>query len=342
MTLLKLFLILSWIVILILAIDIAKKQKFNALHFLIFIWIWGGLLAFSFFPWILDYIWTIFWVARWADILVYWSIIFLLYFVLLLLSKYVDNKEDLSQLNREITLEHSSKKEINWKEVFVIPAYNEWKVVYNTVKEILEEWYKNIIVINDGSRDDTREYLEKLWDKIILLNHYKNRGQWASLETWFEYVRRYWKVDYVITFDADWQHSLEDLKTFEKILEKHHSIDILLGSRFLWKKKVWVPLFRRIILKLWILFTFFLSNINLTDTHNWYRVIRKKALKKIRLKEDWMTHASEILDIIASEKITYKEVPVTIKYTEYSMKKWQSSWNALNIALKMIWSKFFR
>jgi len=342
MTLLKFFFIISWIIILILALDIAKKQKFNALHFLVFIWVWGWLLTFSFFPTYIDTIWDFFWVARGADVLVYWSVIFLLYFVLLLVTKHVENKEDISQLVREITLEYSPKKMLEWKEVFVIPAYNEWKVVYETIKEILHKWYKNIVVVNDGSKDDTRYYLEKLWNQIILLNHYKNRGQWAALETWFEYVRRYWNLDYVITFDADWQHSLEDLKSFEKILEKHHSIDVLLGSRFLWVKHIWVPLIRRIILKLWILFTFFISKINLTDTHNGYRVIRKKTLKKIRITEDWMTHASEILDIISREKITYKEVPVTIKYTEHSLKKWQSSWNAINIAIRILWNKFFR
>ncbi len=342
MTLLDFFFTISWIIILILAIDIAKKQKFNALHFLIFIWMWGGLLTFTFFPNILNSLWKFFWIARWADVLVYGSIIFLFYFVLLLLSKHVENKEDLTELVRWIAIELSPKKEFNWKEVFIIPSYNEWKVVYETVKNILDNWYKNILVVNDWSKDKTREYLDKLWDKIIVLNHYKNRWQWAALETGFEYVRRYWKVDYVITYDADWQHSLDDLKSFEKILKDHHSIEVLLGSRFLWKKQVWIPLMRRIILKLWILFTFFISNINLTDTHNWYRVIRVKTLDKIRITQDWMTHASEILDIISIKKIPYKEVPVTIKYTEYSLKKWQSSSNAINIALRILWTKFFR
>ncbi len=342
MNLLEFFFIVSGMIILVIAIDIARKQKFNALHFLVFIGIGWWLLAFTFFPEILDIIWNVFWVARWADVLVYTSIIFLLYFVLLLLTKHVDTREDMTELIREMAIDNSLKREINWKEVFIIPAYNEWKVVYETVKNILDKWYKNIIVINDWSRDKSKYYLEKLWDKIVLLNHYKNRWQWASLETWFEYIRRYWNVDYVITFDADGQHSLDDLKEFEKILKNHHSIDVLLWSRFLWKKHVWVPFMRKLILKLWILFTFFVSSINLTDTHNWYRVIRSKTLKKLKLTHDGMSHASEILDIISNKKITYKEVPVNIKYTEYSLKKWQSSGNAIKIALRIIWGKFFR
>ncbi|MDR0772061.1 MAG: hypothetical protein LBF15_03280 [Candidatus Peribacteria bacterium] len=55
-----------------------------------------------------------------------------------------------------------------------------------------------------------------------------------------------------------------------------------------------------------------------------------------------MSHASEIVDIISVEKIKYKEVPVTIKYTDYSLGKGQKSSNAINIALRTIWNKFFR
>lgn len=342
MTLLQFFFILSWIIILILAIDIWRKEKFNALHFLLFIFMWSWLLTFTLFPSILNWIWDIFWVARWADVLVYGSIIFLLYFVLLLLTKHVENRESLTALIRELAIENSHKKIIKGKEVFIIPSYNEWEVIKSTIKDILEHWYKNILVVNDWSRDNSREILEKFWDKIIVLNHFKNRGQWASLETWFEYVRRYGDVEYVITFDADWQHKLSDLKQFEEIMAKNKKIDVLLWSRFISWKKVWVPLTRRIILKLWIIFTFFISNINLSDTHNGYRVIRKRALNTIRITQEWMTHASEIIDIISSKKLVYKEVPVHIVYTEYSLAKWQSSWNAISIALRIIWSKFFK
>ena len=112
MTLLEFFFIISWIIILVLAIDIWRKEKFNALHFLLFILMWGWLLAFTLFPWILKWIWDIFWVARWADVLVYWSVVFLLYFVLLLLSKHVENKESLTSLIRELAIENSPKKTI--------------------------------------------------------------------------------------------------------------------------------------------------------------------------------------------------------------------------------------
>lgn len=341
MNLLQVFFVISWIIILILALDIARKQKFNALHFIVFIWIWTWLLTFTLFPEILNKVWAVFWLQRWADLLVYSSIIFLLYFVLLLLSKIEQNKTDITKLIRELAIDNSLKKELKWKYTFVIPAYNEWKVIFENISKVLEEWYKNIIVINDGSSDNTLHELLKFKDEIVLLNHFKNRWQWAALETWFEYVRRYWNVDFIITFDSDWQHSLEDIKNFENAIKENTESKIFLWSRFKWSVKN-ITLIRKIILKLWILFTFFVSQIKLSDTHNGYRFIRKDALNDIRITIDGMWHSSEIVDIIAQKNIPFVEVPVTIEYSEYSMEKWQSSLNAVNIALKMLWNKFFK
>ncbi len=342
MTLLQFFFIISWIIILILWIDISKKQKFNALHFLVFLSIWWGLLVFTIFPNILKNIWDIFWVARWADVLVYSSIIFLLYFVLLLLTKHVENKESITELIRALAIENSDKKIIKWKEVFLIRVYNEEQVLKNTIQEIINNNYKNILVINDWSTDNSKNILEKFWDKIILINHLKNRWWWAALKTGFEYLKQYWKIEYIITFDADWQHSLEDLDIFFKEFSKNKKLDITLGSRFIKKTNTNVPLLRKIILYGWKIFTYFLSWIYLTDSHNWYRVFKFKVIDKINISMDWMEYASELIESINKNKLKYKEVPVNIKYTEYSLSKWQSNSNAINIVLRFIWNKFFR
>ena len=342
MTLLQVIFIVSAFVIFLLGIDIARRQKFNFLHVFIFIWISILLVIFTLYPPILNKVWEIFGTQRWADVLVYLSIIFLLYFALFLFNKIEKNREDITLLVRELAIENSSKRIVEWKEAFVIPCYNEWPVIKENISNILKQGYRNILVINDGSTDDSRRILESFWDKIILLNHLINRGQGAALETGFEYLRRYWKVNYVVCYDADWQHDLNDLHKFYKVLDKYKDVDIVFWSRFIGKTDSNIPLLRKIILKLAVLFTFFVSRIRLTDAHNWYRVFRWKILDKIRITIDWMGHASEIADIVAREKIKYKEVPVNIKYTAYSLSKWQKSLNAINIALRMIWNKFFK
>ncbi len=342
MNLLQFFFIISGIIIFIIWLDIAKKQRFNALHFLVFLWVWAWLLVFTFFPNILQKIWDIFWVARWADVLVYASIIFLLYFVLLLLTKHVENREDITKLVREFAIEKSEKNIIEWEKVILIRAYNEEEVISWVIEKILEKWYKNILVINDWSTDSTKDILEKFSKKIILLNHNINRWAWAALETWFEYLRRFSKIKYTITFDADWQHRLKDVSNMLEEIKKDENIDVIFGSRFIWEKKSNVPFLRKATLFLGRIFTFLVSWVFLTDAHNWLRIFRFKVVKKIKLEIDSMAYASELIDKIKKNKFKIKEVPVKIKYTKYSLKKWQKSGNAINIALRILWSKFFR
>lgn len=104
MNLLQAFFIVSGFIIFIIAFDIAKRQKFNALHFLVFICIGIGLFVFTIFPNILNKMGQIFGLQRGADMLVYVSIVFLFYFVLLLLNKSEKNREDVTRLVREISV----------------------------------------------------------------------------------------------------------------------------------------------------------------------------------------------------------------------------------------------
>ena len=342
MTLLEFFFILAWVVILITSLDIASKQKFNAIHFFIFFIIGWGLLTFSIYPPALNKFGNLFGVARWADLLVYISIIFLFYISLVFLKKNVENSENNTLLLREFTIDKSDKKEIVWKEVFLIRVYNESKVLKKVIDSVLDEGYKNILVVNDGSTDNSRKILEWFWNKIILLNHAFNRWWWAALETGFEYLRRYWKVDYVISFDSDEQHDIKDAQKFIYELDKNKDIDIVFGSRFVKWAKTNVPIFRKIILFWWKIFTGLVSWIYLTDSHNWYRAFRKTALYKFSLRIDSMAYASELIEEIRKNDLKYSEIPVNIQYTDYSIKKWQKSSNAIYIALKTIWTKYFR
>lgn len=342
MNLLEFFFIISWIILFILSFDIAKRQRFNALHFLVFIWVGLGLVIFTFFPQFLNFIGSIFWLQRWADVLVYASIIFLLYFVILLLNKVEKNREDITTLLREIALQNSSPEIMSWEVCFLVRVYNEETMIETTLNSILNAWYKNILVVNDGSKDNSLQVLQGFNKKVKIISHVKNRWAWAALETWFEYLRRYGQVNYVCTFDIDWQHQLKDLESFLIEFRKDSQLEVILWSRFIQKTQTNVWMIRKIILKLGIIFTFFISDIKLTDSHNWYRMFRLETIKKLRLTIDDMSYASELIDIIATKKLKFKEIPVDILYTDYSLSKWQKSFNAINIALKTIWYKFFK
>lgn len=326
----------------IIALDISKKQKFNALHFLVFVGVGAWLLVFTFLPWVLNWVGRIFWVARGADVLVYTSIIFLLYFVLLLLAKHIENKESFTTLVRELAIDKSEKKEIKGKEVFLIRAYNEGQVLWSVIDAIYNAGYTNVLLVDDGSTDNTKTLIKNYKEKIFYLRHYTNRGAGAALETGFEYIRRYGEVDYIITFDADWQHSLEDLDKFFNAFEKDKALWVIFGSRFIENTNSNVPFIRKITLFLGRIFTYLLSWIYLTDAHNGYRVFKKDTVDTLHLTIDTMAYASELIEELKKNNVKIGEVPVNIHYTKYSLQKWQRSSNAIGIALRFIWNKFFK
>jgi hypothetical protein len=112
-------------------------------------------------------------------------------------------------------------------------------------------------------------------------------------------------------------------------------VDVALGSRFLTSQQGQIPAIKRLTLKLATIFTKFSTGLNITDTHNGIRAFKADALRKFTIRQNRMAHASEILSAIARSKMSYREVPVTIRYTEYSKRKGQSVSNAINILFEL-------
>lgn len=348
MNLLQVFFIVSGVIIFILAFDIARKEKFNALHFLVFLCIGAGLLIFTVFPSVLNGIGSIFGLQRGADALVYSSIVFLLYFSLLLLSKSENNNHHVTKLVRELAIMQSSKTSYSWNWVILIRVYNEEQVIEQTLKEVFalpKPGHTNILIIDDGSTDNSLSIINKFAEKhehIIVVSHSQNRWGGAALETGFEYIRRYLDVKYVVTFDADGQHDIREVDVLKNAIWNHPECQVVFGSRFLEKNSTQnMPISRRCILSLGRMFTHLISGSDLSDPHNGYRIFRREALDKIHLTADSMAYASELVELIVKNKMKYGEVPVNIKYTEYSLSKWQKSSNAIFIWLHTIWKKFF-
>lgn len=218
----------------------------------------------------------------------------------------------------------------------LIPAYNEEKVIASVIKDLQTHGYEHILIVNDGSRDNTARIAEQSGAEV--LTHIINRGQGAALRTGLEYLRDTKQADIVVTFDADGQHRPEDItKLIQPI--KNNQADIVLGSRFLCQNTI--PLFRRIILKAGILFTNIISHVHLTDTHNGLRALNQTALQKIEIVHRGMEHASDIIDEISAKKLRYREIPVTILYTDYSIMKGQRSGNFIKMGCKIILKKYF-
>ena len=215
-----------------------------------------------------------------------------------------------------------------------IPLYNEEKMILQVIKSLNKQGYNNIVVVDDGSKDNGYKEIKNNTEAIIT-KHIINRGQGAALQTAVEIA-----IDrgakYIVHFDSDGQHDVKDIDhMLETLIDGKY--DLVLGSRFLQKNNI--PFKKRILLKGGIIFTYLLSHIWLTDVHNGIRVMTVETAKRLNIQHDRFEHASEILDKIKIFDLKYTEVPVTIHYTEYSMSKGQSIFNSINIAWKLILSK---
>lgn len=212
----------------------------------------------------------------------------------------------------------------------VIAAYNEEKRLAGTLAQ-LQPRFANVVVVDDGSRDRTFDVA--LAQNVWTLRHLINCGQGAALQTGIDFALQQ-GAQYIVTFDADGQH---DAAEIDRLLEplRRGEADITLGSRFL-GSTVGMPFSRRLVLKAGVLFTRLFSRIKVTDTHNGFRALTRSAAQKIRITQNRMAHASEILDQVVQHGLRFQEVPVTIHYSDDTMAKGQSSWNALRIVSQLL------
>ncbi len=219
----------------------------------------------------------------------------------------------------------------------VIPAFNEAKSIAKVIKELRAGGYNSIVVVDDGSRDLTYSVAKKAGAAV--LRHIVNRGQGAALRTGIDYALLK-GANIIVTFDADGQHNVGDLKAMIAPVASGE-VDITLGSRFLGKKSN-VSFFKALTLKAGALIFRIMYGIALTDSHNGLRAMSAAAAKAINLSSDKMEHASEIPEKIAKKKLSYREIPVAIKYTDYSTADGQTSLAAFRIFFRMIARKLMR
>ena len=195
----------------------------------------------------------------------------------------------------------------------VIPAYNEGKNIGRVIRDLFQHGYKDIVVVDDGSSDDT--YVEAKKFGVSVIRHEINRGQGASLQTGNEFALTE-GAEIIVHFDADGQFNSKDIAgAVQKIQE---GVEVVLGSRFLddrsknipWSKKyIFLPL-GRLAQNIW-------SKVKLSDVHNGFRVLSRNAAEKIQISQAGMAHNTEIVEQIKKYNLSYVEHPVEVVYNEY-------------------------
>jgi glycosyltransferase involved in cell wall biosynthesis len=211
----------------------------------------------------------------------------------------------------------------------VIAAYNEATVIASVVADVKRAGYRTVVV-DDGSTDATGAVTAEAG--AVVVRHPINLGQGAGLQTGIEFALRE-GADVIVTFDADGQHRPTDIAVLIDALASQ-SADFALGSRFLGASKN-LPLSRRVLLTAAIYFTRLTTGLSVTDTHNGLRAMTRRGASRIKLHQNRMAHASEILHQIAASGLNYIEAPVMIEYSAYSLAKGQTLGDALMILMDL-------
>lgn len=222
----------------------------------------------------------------------------------------------------------------------VIPVYNERK----TIEELLARVQavnidKEILVVDDGSTDGTREFLQQFQQgsaggtsKIRVLFHAQNRGKGAALRTGFEHARG--KI--VLVQDADLEYDPQD---YPALLQPILSgvADVVYGSRFLGSPHRVLFFWHYVGNRMLTLLSNMFSNLNLTDVWTCYKVFRREVLDAITLREDRFGFEPEVTVKIAKGGWRVYEVPISYHGRTYEEGKkitWKDAVSAIRCVLR--------
>ena len=216
----------------------------------------------------------------------------------------------------------------------VIPYFNEQDRIGEVIAG-LKAYPVNIIIVDDGSASPLKMGIPC----VTVIRHKVNLGQGAAIQTGFEYALRK-GAKYLVTFDADGQHDPADLPLLINNI-KIEGYDVGLGSRFLSTEQEGMPAGRKRLLKFSRYVNYLFTGLFLSDAHNGLRAFSDEAARTVKLTENRMAHATEILSIIKKNKLRFREVPVSVRYTQYSKMKGQSSLNSIRIFFDLVLHKLF-
>lgn len=208
----------------------------------------------------------------------------------------------------------------------IVPVYNEATVIRSVLQLVLPR-FPNVVCVDDGSRDESAAQIAET--RAHLVRHPLNMGQGAALQTGLRYALNRPGGRYFVTFDADGQHRAEDVLTMLEIA-RAGGADVVLGSRFLTAKRT-VPPLKRLVLRTVAAVSPTARRLHLTDAHNGLRVLTRPVAEQLRITQNGMAHASEIVGWLAHSSWRVREAPVTVLYTDYSRAKGQPLINGVNI-----------
>lgn len=216
----------------------------------------------------------------------------------------------------------------------VIPTYNEATVIQDVIREIQTAGYRHIVIVDDGSTDSTSEKARAM-PGVVVVRHRLNRGKGAATKTGIEAAKML-GAGIIVTMDGDGQHNPKDIAELIKPIQDNR-YDVVLGTRL--KDPRGMPWHK--VLANWIgnAVTWYFYGLWVSDSQSGFRAYSRHASELINTKTDRYEYDSEVIREIYLYRLKYKEVPIEVRYTDYSKGKIhkQSFTNGLKTLYKIIW-----
>lgn len=234
-------------------------------------------------------------------------------------------------------MEYEITKEDKDATYVVLPAYNEATRIRPVIEAIAEKGY-NMVIVNDGSSDNTLDVIleskRKYPDKVHVYSLLINRGVGIATQTGFDAVLKY-NPKYIVSMDSDGQHSADDLDNVIMPLVKGEA-QAVIGVRPLED----MPRSRNYANAIMNLLTRIFYRVDVSDSQTGFRAITREALDKISINATGYLISSEFIREINDNNIPFAEVPIETIYTPETQAKGTNVSVAIKILLQMIKHQF--
>lgn len=217
----------------------------------------------------------------------------------------------------------------------VIPAKDEASRLAPVLQGLRGHGYSNIVVVDDGSQDQTAEVARK--NGSMVLQHLINMGSGAATQTGLEFALQQ-DADYILTMDADGQHASEDIRHLIETIEQE-KLDVVIGSRFMQPSDS-IPFSRRMFNRIASWVTWLITGVYVTDSQSGMKVMSASFAQKVEFHFNGFEFCTELFHILKRNHANFREIPIQAIYTQDSMQKGQNFWVGFRMFFRLIlWKK---
>jgi len=216
----------------------------------------------------------------------------------------------------------------------IIPAYNESSVIGQVITSAHRHGFIDIIVVDDGSHDPTAAAAATAG--AMVLSHRINRGKGAATKTGIE-AAKLLGADIIVTMDGDGQHDPADISRLVAPIAAGRA-DVALGTRSLTTPHM--PRHKVISNRIANMVAWSFAGLWVADSQSGFRAYSRQAADTLNTRADRYNYETEIIRQIREYRLRFTEVPISVKYTAYSMSKStrQTFGMGLRTVYKMIWN----